>query len=154
MAKLDEDQKTRVKPFSRKEEEAKTIISVIPIETSPSQIEVAAFSFFPRYKGMLLALVSSVMFSLSALLVKFLKSYHPVTIALWRIQGAFLPSILLLIWKEVKHRRRKRRKHAEVPDAGESSPLASILPWSEPKKLKLSLLVLVRTNSNETRANE
>lgn len=49
-----------------------------------------------RYKGMLLALLSSLIFSLTALLVKKLDGYHPISIALWRFQGALLPAIPIL----------------------------------------------------------
>jgi len=118
-------------------------VHVAPIELPTVQIPV--LNFFSRYKGMFLALVSSVMFSLSALLVKFLKSYHPITIALWRIQGAFLPSIFILIWKEVKYRRRRRKKsHTD----NSTSALRSVWPWTDKDKMKLSVLVLVHNSIN------
>ena len=46
-----------------------------------------------KYTGLLLALLSSLVFSISALLVKYLPHYNPITIALWRFQGALWPAL-------------------------------------------------------------
>ena len=47
-----------------------------------------------KYRGILLALQSSLIFSITALLVKQLKDHNPITIALWRYQGALWPGLV------------------------------------------------------------
>lgn len=52
-----------------------------------------------RYRGMLLALLSSLIFSLGALVAKKLHHFHPFSIAFWRFQGAFLPVLPIIMHK-------------------------------------------------------
>ncbi|CAG7732878.1 unnamed protein product [Allacma fusca] len=40
-----------------------------------------------RFTGLILAAFSCVAFSLSALIVKYLKDYHPLSKSVWRFQG-------------------------------------------------------------------
>ncbi|OXA52147.1 hypothetical protein Fcan01_13029, partial [Folsomia candida] len=108
--------------------------------------------FFSRYRGMLLALLSSFMFSLTSMLVKFLESYDPVTIALWRFQGALLPSVVFLVFKLTKERysnalesNSENRKEFVSKQSPRASLLDSLYPPTDKKRLKMLMLVLVRS---------
>lgn len=85
-----------------------------------------------RYRGMLLALLSSLIFSLTALLVKKLEGYHPFSIALWRFQGAFLPALPLII-----HTRYFSKLGEKMMDR--------IWPWTDAKNIGMFGLVLLRS---------
>jgi hypothetical protein len=74
-----------------------------------------------RYLGIILALVASIVFPLAALVVKSLSNYHTYSISLWRFQGIFLPSILLVTY----HRFCRQEKIFDT-----------ILPITAPGKLK------------------
>lgn len=63
-------------------------VAVVDVDTTKKKEKKR--SKFRRYRGMLLALLSSLIFSLTALLVKKLEGYHPFSIALWRFQGYHL----------------------------------------------------------------
>lgn len=89
-------------------------------------------SKFRRYRGMLLALLSSLIFSLTALLVKKLEGYHPFSIALWRFQGAFLPALPLII-----HTRFFTKLGEKMMDR--------IWPWTNAKNMGMFGLVLLRS---------
>lgn len=56
-------------------------------------------SLWSKYGGMVLAIISSFIFALSALLVKKLESYDPFNSALYKFQGAFIPAIPLILQK-------------------------------------------------------
>lgn len=85
-----------------------------------------------RYRGMLLALLSSLIFSLTALLVKKLDGYHPFSIALWRFQGALIPALPLII-----HTRYFTKVGEKVFDR--------IWPWTIGKNLGMFGLVFLRS---------
>lgn len=55
---------------------------------------------YRKYIGIFLTLLSGLLYSLAALLVKLLKDdYHPFMISIWRFQGVFAPSILLVLYR-------------------------------------------------------
>lgn len=55
-----------------------------------------------KYIGLTLTLLSGLLYSLAALLAKLLKDdYHPFMISIWRFQGVFAPSILLVLYRVV-----------------------------------------------------
>lgn len=85
-----------------------------------------------RYRGMLLALLSSLIFSLTALLVKKLEGYHPFSIALWRFQGALVPAIPIII-------------HARYFSKIGEKVLERIWPLTETKNMSMFSLVLLRS---------
>ena len=51
-----------------------------------------------KYRGFIFTIMSSICFSLTAVVVKYLQAYHPVNIALWRFQGSFLPAVPIMIY--------------------------------------------------------
>lgn len=51
-----------------------------------------------NYLGILLALFAGFVFTIGTILVKFLKHYHAFTLALFRIQGIFVPSMLMVLY--------------------------------------------------------
>jgi hypothetical protein len=85
-----------------------------------------------KYRGIVLALQSSLIFSITALLVKQLKDHNPITIALWRYQGALWPGLLALAYHRTSGP--EKEKVAET-----------IFPPTTRKKLKMLLLLIVRT---------
>ncbi|CAG7838633.1 unnamed protein product [Allacma fusca] len=53
-------------------------------------------SLIRKYRGLFYTLMSSLIFSVSALLVKNLHHYSPLTLAVWRFQGALIPAVPLV----------------------------------------------------------
>jgi drug/metabolite transporter (DMT)-like permease len=69
--------------------------------SSPHPVTIKEKKASRRYIGILLALLSSLAFSLGSLLVKRLATdggYHPFNIAVWRFVGIFLPYIPVLAY--------------------------------------------------------
>jgi len=66
-------------------------LSVVVVKRKPKGIR--------RYRGMMFALLSSFIFSLGALVAKYLDDFHPFSLTLWRSQGAFLPMIPIISYK-------------------------------------------------------
>lgn len=87
-------------------------------------------SVFRKYRGLMLAILSSFIFSVSALLVKKLETYDPFNSALYKFQGALLPAIPLLLQKYYCS-----RKGPKVVE--------KVWPLTEKKKAKAFGLVLV-----------
>ncbi|CAL8107669.1 unnamed protein product [Orchesella dallaii] len=106
-------------------------IKEIPVTAAEAAIKKEKKSKLRRYRGMLLALLSSLIFSLTALLVKKLEGYHPISIALWRFQGALLPAVPLII-----HKLYFSKLGNKVFDR--------VWPWSNLKNLGMFGLVLVK----------
>ncbi|CAL8110064.1 unnamed protein product [Orchesella dallaii] len=107
-------------------------IKEIPVTAAEAAIKKEKKSKLRRYRGMLLALLSSLIFSLTALLVKKLEGYHPISIALWRFQGALLPAVPLII-----HKLYFSKLGNKVFDR--------VWPWSNLKNLGMFGLVLLRS---------
>jgi hypothetical protein len=84
-----------------------------------------------RYKGMLFALLSSLIFSVGALIAKKLEHVHPFSIALWKFQGAFLPVLPIII-------------HKLVIQGKTEKIIGPIWPLNQLKHLGMLSLVLVR----------
>ena len=59
-----------------------------------------------KYRGFFFTIMSSLCFSLTAVVVKKLQSYNPVTVALWRFQGAFLPALPLILCHQLGGRKK------------------------------------------------
>ncbi|CAL8125727.1 unnamed protein product [Orchesella dallaii] len=51
-----------------------------------------------RYIGIILAIMSSMVFALGILIVKLLPQYHPYSVSFWRFQGVLLPTIPLVFY--------------------------------------------------------
>jgi len=51
-----------------------------------------------RYIGIILAIMSSVVFALGVLIVKSLPQYHPYSVSFWRFQGVLLPTLPILFY--------------------------------------------------------
>ena len=67
-----------------------------------------------KYRGIFFTLMSSICFSLTAVVVKYLQAYDPVSIALWRFQGSFLPAVPIMI-----HRRYCKKNNTSEDEADE-----------------------------------
>ncbi|CAG7734882.1 unnamed protein product, partial [Allacma fusca] len=61
-----------------------------------------------KYRGFMFAVLSSLCFSLTALIVKSLEDYNAVNLALWRFQGAFLPAIPLMIMHQCSKQNKRK----------------------------------------------
>lgn len=103
------------------------------VSSTASPTPPKKLAWFRKYRGMLLAILSSFIFSVSALLVKKLESYDPFNSALYKFQGALLPAIPLLLQKYYCS-----RKGPKVVQA--------VWPLTEPSKAKTFGLVLVSPN--------
>jgi len=88
--------------------------------------------WWQKYRGILLAFTSSLIFSFTALLVKQLHGHNPITIALWRYQGALWPGIACFIF----HRNFGSEKEKE-------NILEPITPFNEASKQKMLFVLLV-----------
>lgn len=95
-----------------------------------SGLPISKRSCWRKYRGMMLAIVSSFIFAVSALLVKKMETYDPFNSALYKFQGALLPAIPLLLQKYYCS-----KKGAKVVE--------NVWPLTEKKKLKTFGLVLV-----------
>lgn len=112
-------------------------------ELERTDLEMDNLHFFSRYRGMLFALLSSFMFSLTSMLVKFLQERHsPLTIALWRFQGALIPALILMVWKLGNERYSKQNQ--KIGEVHGMSFLSSVYPPRDKSKAKMLGLVLVR----------
>lgn len=61
-----------------------------------------------RYRGFFFTIMSSLCFSLTAVVVKMLSDYHTVTVGLWRFQGTFLPAIPFMICHHMHEKKRNK----------------------------------------------
>lgn len=91
-------------------------------------------SFLYKYRGFFYTLLSSLCFSLTALVVKSLDKYNPINVALWRYQGAFLPAIPLAVFHRLSSRSKSKAKRTE------KSPLM-VAKYS---RTKAGILLLVK----------
>ena len=67
-----------------------------------------------RYRGFLFTLLSSLCFSFTALVVKYLHDYNPINLALWRYQGAFLPAVPIAFFHWFAQRAKEGREMKEI----------------------------------------
>ncbi|ODN00876.1 Solute carrier family 35 member G1 [Orchesella cincta] len=51
-----------------------------------------------RYIGIILAIMSSMVFALGVLIVKSLPQYHPYSVSFWRFQGVLLPTLPMVFY--------------------------------------------------------
>ncbi|CAL8111788.1 unnamed protein product [Orchesella dallaii] len=89
-------------------------------------------SVWRKYRGILLALASSLIFTVSAILVKKLDTFDPFNTAFYKFQGALIPAIPLLLQK-----RFCSKKGSAVTER--------VWPLTERQKLKAFGLVLLRS---------
>lgn len=54
--------------------------------------------FCKNYGGILLTLMSGLMFTIGGVIVKYLKEYHPFTLGIFRFQGILLPSLGMVLY--------------------------------------------------------
>ncbi|CAL8111786.1 unnamed protein product [Orchesella dallaii] len=85
-----------------------------------------------KYRGMMLAIASSLIFTASALLVKKMETFDPFNIAFYKFQGAFIPAIPLLLQKR-------------FCSARGSAVTERVWPLTQTSKLKTFGLVLLRS---------
>ncbi|CAG7834662.1 unnamed protein product [Allacma fusca] len=118
-----------------KKEDVKVVVGV----TIEKVLVIDERNKWLKYRGFLFTLLSSLCFSITALLVKLLKDYDPINVALWRFQGAFLPAIpLLLFWRYSESwDRRNEKVEKEEEDSKEV-----FCGWL---KFKVAILLLTRS---------
>src|SRR4051812_34426563 len=96
----EKDQESQLKAL----QDDNNAVVVVTAKESSKNCRTKANSLYQRYRkrylGIGLALISSILFPLAALLVKALVQYHPYNVALWRFQGVVWPSLLMTCYHE------------------------------------------------------
>ena len=72
--------------------------SVVHVQEETAEDGTQKPSGLLKYRGFIFTIMSSICFSLTAVVVKYLQAYHPVNVALWRFQGSFLPAVPIMIY--------------------------------------------------------
>jgi len=106
-----------------------SIESISSHKTSPLANETDVTNGLRKYLGFILTLLSGLLYSLAALLVKLLKDkYSPVMISVWRFQGVLVPSVVLLFTRVFCRKR---------------NDLLSIWPLTDKQKAKTFFILMV-----------
>lgn len=71
----------------------------VPTGLSASSCKKQSFSKYKRYGGLVLAIMSSMMFSFTGLIVKILPHHHALTQATWMFVGTTIVAIILNLFK-------------------------------------------------------
>jgi hypothetical protein len=107
--------------------------SKISIRSEDEESAAALALGLRKYLGFFLTLLSGLLYSLAALLVKLLKDkYHPFMISIWRFQGVLIPSILLVTVRLWCMKR---------------SDFQSVWPLTEKRKAKTFIILMVLCSS-------
>ncbi|CAG7830266.1 unnamed protein product [Allacma fusca] len=89
-----------------------------------------------KYGGMMLAFSASFFFSLTVVMVKILKDYHPLSISVWRYLGILVPSIpIVLYFQFLPEKSRTTESHEMSNKAKAVNIFQTVWPFRERDKL-------------------
>ena len=89
------------------------VIEVQPVIVEEKKKKKPKKPLHLKYRGFFFTIMSSLCFSLTAVVVKKLHAYHPVTVALWRFQGAFLPALPLILCHHFGEKKKEKSVDAK-----------------------------------------